>query len=1171
MATTPFETIERAAYDLRPFWVADIQRITGSGVASGAATSVSDPNAVYRDGSRSMTGDLNMGGNDVINVATVDGVDVSQLAVDFAAHVVATDPHPQYAFDTNTVGAGAGLTGGGGIGSNPILDVGAGLGIVVNADDVALGTPSAASAVTTNSVTGSTHTHQVIYTTTGAATSLVGTDASGNIVASGNLYAGNSGGSSAVVTPMRLDGSQDDLYIVNAVTDVAGRGRVIVRTRGEVDSLIVDGPNLSVLNGAASVTLAVDSLGNFDITPTGTLIRVPTTARMQTPNYASQTTGWAVSGAGEADFRYLYVDEMHAKSFIADLEQALAGGQIIAKSVAVLGRAFTAPAITAGGAATFRAPFGNAGTTNSLVVTGPAGVLNNDQMVIIVAWWNQTLTMPSGWTQIGSTQTISDGSGTRFARVYRRTAASEPGSYTFTLSSVDDIEVAGVCYSGIDLTAPIDASNAGRTNTTGTQLRADEVTTVTAGAILLYFGAAMDNGAGGDTITPPGGMTARRNATNGTWVRCIVADEVRATAGPTGARIASLSSAEASAGFLLALRPAPTNATTLWVRDLPSAPNMAAFQAGDIVRLRQFSRAGGGLSITDCWGAVTNYADGSGADEGLQSWTFTRSAPPNAGAMSEGAVVQPDAIVLDYGTSGNGFYEVNAIDGIYAQNSPYAQIVTWTGHPATGRVVRGRYGNLRGIFGAGDEYGLFAGSGVTDADAYLRLSNLGNRLNNIPIQLYNSGTQTVNLSSTGTDVWIGTSTSDRRLNWNGSVLTVTGAINVQSISGLNYAGAPSPGGAANSIVGQGSLATQSTADWITQITGRPGISSQGQLLTNAPGAPGAGLWITANYIGWHDGANWRTYVDNNGRFYFRGPSATALLWDGASLIGYNASGNEQWRHDATTGRISTAGGYTYLDANGLTMFSPNLSLGGVRLDACELKWSIGTRIYTTWGSVGSTIETTFTHAGTGLTGARGFNFEDAVKVGNTERAYFPDNSNWYTTGATLLVQFGPSSIGAQKKGAVLFHQAGSRVDALTIRNGTMVLGEDIGWGAARIEAPGGISTAVGMSPQTITSVSVAGACLTPIQRSCTLTGWTMSILVNTTHTPTDHWLMELRRLDTNALLDSFYTSAYGGSVWFRAHRDLNIALTTSILGVYINAIRIGSPGQIQMASILYLV
>ena len=52
---------------------------------------------------------------------------------------------------------------------------------------------------------------------------------------------------------------------------------------------------------------------------------------------------------GEADFRYVYTDELHAKAFIADLEQALAGSQWIGKSVAPLYATITLPA--AGGTA----------------------------------------------------------------------------------------------------------------------------------------------------------------------------------------------------------------------------------------------------------------------------------------------------------------------------------------------------------------------------------------------------------------------------------------------------------------------------------------------------------------------------------------------------------------------------------------------------------------------------------------------------------------------------------------------------------------------------------------------------------------------------------------------------------------------------------------------------
>ena len=238
--------------------------------------------------------------------------------------------------------------------------------------------------------------------------------------------------------------------------------------------------------------------GALTLDPAGDVVSLAASTAVQTDNYASQLTGWRATYAGEADFRYLFVDEMHAKSFIADLEQALAGGQIIAKSVAMVATAFTVPA--AGAAATLR------------------------------------------------------------------------------------------------------------------------------------------------------------------------------------------------------------------VRDLPSAANMAAFQSGDVVRLRTFSRSGGSLTIADAWGVVTSYADGTGGNEGTQTWTFTRSSAPNAGAMAAGTVIQPDSIVLDYGTSGNGYYEVNAIDGAYGLNSPYARIVSWTTHPATGSVLRTQMGNLRGVYGyASTVYGIAMG------------------------------------------------------------------------------------------------------------------------------------------------------------------------------------------------------------------------------------------------------------------------------------------------------------------------------------------------------------------------------------------------------------------------------------------------------------------------------
>lgn len=216
-------------------------------------------------------------------------------------------------------------------------------------------------------------------------------------------------------------------------------------------------------------------------------------------------------------------------------------------------------------------------------------------------------------------------------------------------------------------------------------------------------------------------------------VKSFVADLEQALA---GGQIITKSVAVLAVNFTV---PAAAAAATLRVRDLPSAANMAVFQSGDIVRLRNFSRASGALTVTDCWGVVTLYADQA---DGTQTWTFTRSSAPNAGGMTAGTVVNADSIVLDYGVSGNGLYEVNAIDGTYAANSPYAQVATWTTHPATGLVVRGRFGKLSGLsIGAANEFGIAVGSGFTASDAYVKYSNVGASQNNVDSQWKTAGTK----------------------------------------------------------------------------------------------------------------------------------------------------------------------------------------------------------------------------------------------------------------------------------------------------------------------------------------------------------------------------------------------------------------------------------------------
>jgi len=314
-------------------------------------------------------------------------------------------------------------------------------------------------------------------------------------------------------------------------------------------------------SGAVYAGFTVASTGNLTIAPTGA--NIYTSTHIGHPSYASQLTAWRISSAGEADFRYLYTDELHAKAFIADLEQALAGGQIISKSVAKVYANFTVP---------------TAGNTGNLDVEEFAGF----------------------------------------------------------------------------------------------------------------------------------------------------------------------------AGFHV-------------------------FVDGDLVRLRQFDRSGGGLKIADVWGTVVYSAQVSGSNPPAQRYVFTRHATyPGTGS----GTISAGTLVLDYGTTGNGYYEVNAIDGAAGINSPYTQVVTWATHPKSttagqGLQLRVRMGQLRGLTGV-SQFGLYAGTGwtanpnegnvsqytvttptVNDQHRYILAGDNGVNIYNADLTMYSGTTPVISLSRTAPSIAVG--------------------------------------------------------------------------------------------------------------------------------------------------------------------------------------------------------------------------------------------------------------------------------------------------------------------------------------------------------------------------------------------------------------------------------
>lgn len=301
-------------------------------------------------------------------------------------------------------------------------------------------------------------------------------------------------------------------------------------------------------------------------------------------------------------------------------------------------------------------------------------------------------------------------------------------------------------------------------------------------------------------IDNTGGADFRYLFTDALHAKAFVADLEQALA---GGQIISKSVAVVAQAFTC---PPLGGSTSLTVEDLPGAPNMRVFEENDFVVLRNFLRgtgtngaAEGSLVIGDCVGRVHD----AGGGGGTQRWTFDRGAGIAGGLMPPGIVIPVRALALDYGVSGNGFWEVNAIDGTYGINSPYAQVVTWAGSPTSGaKTLRTRLGNLRGVTGL-TEYGALLGTyGTTGAESYARISDRAVELRNLDVSIWNGGVETIRLEHTtpsialgaavpggylaGTGIWMGRDTdgsykfragnplSGAGLFWDGAALTVRG-------------------------------------------------------------------------------------------------------------------------------------------------------------------------------------------------------------------------------------------------------------------------------------------------------------------------------------------------------------------------------------------------------------
>jgi hypothetical protein len=683
---------------------------------------------------------LTVGAGTLITVAA-DDVGITPGAADYGYIGSTTTPWTAGWRSLSTL-AGAGLTHTAGV-----LAVGAGVGITVNADDVALTTPGTLTVATTNSSTGS-HTHAVTSSANpGAAASILASDANGYLQLVRLGIGITPGYPLHVIGDARIDG---DLTFVGA------------------QSIKTTSDNLTLAPAA-----------DLDLTPGGTArVRATAGVRLQSDNYVSQTTGWGISYAGSGDFRYLYADELHAKAFIADLEQALAGGQIISKSVAPLAVNFVVP---------------NPGENCILVVESFKGYITFQVFV------DGDIVRLRQFDRTGTSLTIANCWG------------------TVTWLSTSLYNIIG-------------------TTTSYIRLGGDHVAEFTTGIKFIIAGSSLNDG---------------------TW----------------------------------------------------TTANAVPYLGDTLVYT---------VEVLDD-GSTGGYAYANQT----QTYLFTRSAAPNAGAATVGSTMGAGSLVLDYGTTGNGFLESNAIDGAMAEYAPYHQIVSWATHPATGLTVRTRLGNLKGIFNVSNEYGLYAGAGVTDADQYLRVSNTAVEAHNLPIKMYDGASVTMQFSptapsfamgstlpsayGTGDGLWMGKDTAYKfrvgdvdgeMLAWDGSTLRIY-ATTTNYLEATGTSLTLNAGGQSRIALSSAGVLT------VNDSAGAPVITldaSAGAEITKKLTMPGANSAIAI-------GATPPTAAN----------AGTGIWIDRTGLYGLNA--NVPQAYINATGQLMAGAGKVAIDVNGISITS----------------------------------------------------------------------------------------------------------------------------------------------------------------------------------------------------------------------------------------------------------
>ncbi|WP_147383896.1 DUF6701 domain-containing protein [Noviherbaspirillum sedimenti] len=195
---------------------------------------------------------------------------------------------------------------------------------------------------------------------------------------------------------------------------------------------------------------------------------------------------------------------------------------------------------------------------STLTINVPAGTAAGDVMIAAVATVPSSVPIagPAGWTLIQSQQQTSSNSSI-VSTYYRVAGASEPASYSWTLSSSQAGAVAGILtYSGVVNVNPVDVSAVATTASSKDHV-APSITPTQAGAMLV----TVHEFASASSWAAPAGMTRRveilSRKANKDGVSMVMNDLLLGVPGATGTKTATASqNADRGATVSIALRAA---------------------------------------------------------------------------------------------------------------------------------------------------------------------------------------------------------------------------------------------------------------------------------------------------------------------------------------------------------------------------------------------------------------------------------------------------------------------------------------------------------------------------------------------------------------------------------------------------------------------------------------